>query len=124
MPTMEIEGWRERLIAKIIETKESGVSLTEIGRRSGVGRNYVSQFVNGDYDPSLTNVVKLCDGLGISLSYVLSGQETTRQDEQMFRLFVALRQKQPGLIRELLIAQGLLSPELGKNSNHHARDNE
>lgn len=55
----------ERLIA---EMWQSGVSVREIGRRSGVNHASLTRFVNGDRGLSVQSINALAKALGLQLT--------------------------------------------------------
>ena len=62
---------------------ELGISQEELGLRANLDRTYISGVERGVRNPSLTALVSLANGLGISVSVLLNGleAESTRQNE-------------------------------------------
>lgn len=60
----------QKNIAKAI--KQSGLSQTEIGKRTGISQQSVSHYVKGDKMPSLDTFANLCIALDISPNEILS----------------------------------------------------
>ena len=57
-----------RLIAAMKRaTRESGPSLAEVGRRTGVSHQQLSRFVNGNKTLTLVTAAKLFDRLGLEV---------------------------------------------------------
>ena len=54
---------------------ELGISQEELGLRANLDRTYISGVERGVRNPSLTALVSLADGLGISVSVLLTGLE-------------------------------------------------
>jgi transcriptional regulator with XRE-family HTH domain len=54
---------------------ELGISQEELGLRANLDRTYISGVERGVRNPSLTALVSLADGLGISVSILLAGLE-------------------------------------------------
>ncbi len=52
-----------------------GLSQEELGHQAKLDRTYVSGVERGVRNPSLTALVKLAEGLGISVSVLLEGVE-------------------------------------------------
>jgi len=52
---------------------DAGLSQEALAEISGLDRTYVSGAERGTRNPSLATLVRLCDGLGISLSSLLAG---------------------------------------------------
>ncbi|MBD2137025.1 helix-turn-helix transcriptional regulator [Anabaena sp. FACHB-1237] len=54
---------------------ELGISQEELGLRANLDRTYISGIERGVRNPSLTALVSLADGLGISVSVMLQNLE-------------------------------------------------
>lgn len=54
---------------------ELGISQEELGLRANLDRTYISGIERGVRNPSLTALVSLADGLGISVSILLQNLE-------------------------------------------------
>ncbi|MFM7365132.1 MAG: helix-turn-helix domain-containing protein [Cuspidothrix sp.] len=54
---------------------ELGISQEELGLRANLDRTYISGVERGVRNPSLTALVSLADGLGISVSTLLTNLE-------------------------------------------------
>ena len=50
-----------------------GLTLEQLAERSGLSPNYIGTVENGQRDPSLTTVLALAKGLGISPGQLLGG---------------------------------------------------
>jgi transcriptional regulator with XRE-family HTH domain len=48
-----------------------GISLVELSRRTGMSRQALSRIEKGVQDPSYSTVVKICDALGLVISFGL-----------------------------------------------------
>lgn len=62
--------------------EELGITHTELARRTGLSRPYISQIINGDRGGdrlSHTSVVRLAEALGVDLSF-FEGDERTHDD--------------------------------------------
>ena len=66
------EGFQERLKKAVYD---SGLSLSEIERRSGVSHSSVSAYMSKDYSPTAFSLAKLCLVLNVSADYLLFGKE-------------------------------------------------
>lgn len=53
-----------------------GISQEELGLRANLDRTYISGVERGVRNPSLTALISLANGLGISVSVLLHGLET------------------------------------------------
>lgn len=64
-------------LGKLVKTKrtELGISQEELGFRANLDRTYISGIERGVRNPSLTALVTLANGLGITVSELLYGLE-------------------------------------------------
>ncbi len=90
------EGWRSRLLAAI---KASGKSHRELSLAAGMGAGYVNSLFNDHKDPTIKNLMSVCEAVGVSLSYVLYGYEMSAETEEILRLL----QKAPEGERDALL---------------------
>lgn len=44
-----------------------GISLLGLERRTGLGKNKIKRMINGTQDWKLSDIIKLCEGLGIEV---------------------------------------------------------
>ncbi|WP_104662823.1 helix-turn-helix domain-containing protein [Ensifer adhaerens] len=96
------DDWRARLGVKI---DESGQSYRSLSAKCGFGPNFVSEFMAGGKAPSADRVVKLADVLNVSLAYIFTGVEMSREDEDFLRLVAAMPDDQKRHLRALLEKQ-------------------
>lgn len=83
---MTDDAWRERLATAL---KESGKSKREVSLAAGMGPGYVHSILAEGKDPTVQNLIKVCDELGVSLSFILYGYELTAENEEILRLLKA-----------------------------------
>ena len=76
-------AWRARLRAEI---KKSGKSLRSISLEAGAAHGYVHSLLSEDKDPTLSNLSAVCRVLGVSLPYILYGQQITPEGEELLNL--------------------------------------
>lgn len=64
---------RERSIILALkkEREKQGVSAAELARKIGIGRNTIPNLERNEARPTLWVVLKLCDGLNVSLKKLL-----------------------------------------------------
>lgn len=84
-------AWRTRLADAILG---SGLKLAEISRRAGVGRNYVQQMTKYEKNPRTDYVIRVCQALNVSLSYIFAGLEISSGTEELVQRFQALPEKE------------------------------
>jgi ribonucleoside-diphosphate reductase alpha chain len=67
---------------------------------AGLGAGYVHSILNEGKDPTIDNLIAVCNEIGVSLSAVLYGYEMSAENEEILRL---LQNSSPGA-REGLLA--------------------
>lgn len=92
-------AWRARLIQCI---NEDGRSARKIGGLAGVGDNYVSQMINENKQPSFDIVVRLCDVLDISITYVVTGAKMSRYEEEVLAILAQMDDQSRQALRAFL----------------------
>ena len=77
-------SWRNRLEAALEKSDRSARSVSlAIGRAPG----YINTLLREDKQPSLSNLVSLCDELKISVLWLLYGVEMDDESEEMLKIF-------------------------------------
>lgn len=77
--------WRERLLKAL---EESGKSKRAVSLSSGNGPGYLHSILKDGKDPTIENLLSICDALGVSPIYVLYGFDVGREETE---LLVALK---------------------------------
>jgi transcriptional regulator with XRE-family HTH domain len=93
------DDWRERLSAEI-HTK--GVKLTHLSTSLGFHRDYVSNVISGKAKPSAEKLRAICDGVGISFSYILTGARQFADQESLMRDLANLPEDSLHALRDLM----------------------
>lgn len=65
------DQWRERLAAAI---HNKNIKVTLLSTELGLHRDYVSNVLSGKAKPNTDRVGAICDKLGVSLSFILTGK--------------------------------------------------
>lgn len=91
-------GWRGRFI-KAIEA--DGRTPRAISKAAGLGPNYLTQMLSRGTSPSTPALVSLCGVLGISLTYIFTGAEMSREQEELLQLSSDLTEDQRKLLIDL-----------------------
>ena len=65
------EQWRDRLASAI---HNKNIKVTLLSTELGLHRDYVSNVLSGKAKPNTDRVAQICDKLGVSLSYILTGE--------------------------------------------------
>ncbi len=94
-----VTDWRSRLAA-VIET--SGRSMRDISLSAGVSQNYLGSILHEGSEPSIERMMKLCDELGVSVTYLLLGVDLTGNAEQMLRAYAMLNEEQQKTVLALV----------------------
>jgi len=79
-PAMSDEAWRERLRAGLAA---SGKSMRAVSLATGNGQGYVSSILTEGKDPTIENLMAVCDAIPVSLAYVLYGFDITPEDADL-----------------------------------------
>lgn len=106
---MSSDSWRVRL-AEVIE--RSGRSDREISlsakpsnpRKPKLGPGYVHSILKEGKDPTISNLLAICEAAGASIYYVLGGFDITPEREEFLRLLVEADSKDVDAVRRLLAA--------------------
>jgi len=57
--------------------RDRGISQEQLGYESGLHRTYVGGIERGERNPSLANILRIADALGVSASQLLAQTERT-----------------------------------------------
>jgi transcriptional regulator with XRE-family HTH domain len=90
--------WRDRLMQAIERDVRTPRAISLAAK---LGPNYLSQMLDRGTSPSTQALVVLCDILGVSLTYIFTGAEMSREDEELLRLASDLPGKQKDLLIEM-----------------------
>lgn len=79
------DEWRKRLAEAVAK---SGRSARDISLAAGLAHGYVHSLLGKeDKDPSVHNLQRICDELGVSLNSVWFGFDITPEAEEFLRYF-------------------------------------
>ncbi len=96
---MKQDGWRERFLAQI-EAKD--LSQRAVSLRAGRGPGYVNSLLNDGKEPSVDNLIEICNAAGISVYSVLFDVEMSPETEEIvFRLQHAPKETRDALLKLL-----------------------
>ncbi len=93
------DDWRDRLSAEI---HSKGVKLTHLSTSLGFHRDYVSNVISGKAKPSAEKLKAICDGIGVSFSYVLTGARQFGDQENLMRDLANLPEDSLHALRDLM----------------------
>lgn len=80
------DDWKQRLRSAIDATGKSDRALS---MAAGKAPGYIHSIFVEDKDPSISNLIALCDVIGVSLSQVLYGVEISPETEEILALLEA-----------------------------------
>lgn len=88
--------WLKRLIAEIErEAERNRRSYRSMSLAAGFGANYIQQLVtNEKRSPGFDEVVRLCDMLNVSITYIVTGADISHEDEKFIESFRSLSEEQ------------------------------
>ncbi|ATI41915.1 transcriptional regulator [Pacificitalea manganoxidans] len=79
---MSNADWRTRLADAI---GKSGKSKRAVSLASGNGPGYVHSIIAEGKDPTITNLLAVCDAIPVSMVYILHGHEMTPEDALLLK---------------------------------------
>ena len=89
------DDWRARL-QKAID--DSGMSYRAVSLAANKGPGYIHSILSEGKDPSVNNLIAVCEVVGVSLSHVLYGFDISPETEEILTLL----QEDPGARPALL----------------------
>lgn len=109
---MDNNAWRARLAAEI---KKQDRSLSDVSKKSGLSRGYLTQILKGEKEPGLYAFAALCEELGVSPTAILFGEAgDSPEAAHLFATFSMMDPRQRKVFLEF--AQTFLSgPPRAKN---------
>ena len=76
--------------------------MRDISLSAGVSQNYLGSILHEGSEPSIERMMKLCDELGVSVTYLLLGVDLTGNAEQMLRAYAMLNEEQQKTVLALV----------------------
>ncbi|WP_245444912.1 helix-turn-helix domain-containing protein [Pseudaminobacter soli (ex Li et al. 2025)] len=92
------DDWKKRLEEGI---KAKDKTQRAVSLAAGMAPGYVNSLIKGGKDPTIDNLIKVCDAAGISLYYVLYGVEMSPETEEIIRLLESSKKKRDSLLQLL-----------------------
>lgn len=86
------EEWRKRLEEAVQKhINEHQGSKRSISLKANLDASYVHNMIGGKLtDPTIPRLIAVCEVINVSPSYIISGIEMTREDEELIRYFSEL----------------------------------
>jgi len=85
------EGWLTRLETAI---KADGRAPRAISLAAKLGPNYLSEMLTKGKVPGIDKLIRLCDELNVSTTYILTGTQVSPESEEMLALLAVLNNEQ------------------------------
>jgi transcriptional regulator with XRE-family HTH domain len=80
------DEWRKRLSEAVANSKKS---KRQVSLEAGLGAGYVHSILSEGKDPTVANLMKVCEKLNVSLWAILYGADISAEDEELLRLYQA-----------------------------------
>ena len=81
----EFEPWRKRL-AEAFEAKRHEIQITKFSEELGLHRDYIRRLItDGTASPDPNLFIRICDKLGVSSAYIISGDKPSSEKERIAR---------------------------------------
>ena len=77
-----MNDWRTRLEAVLVSKK---VKRTHFAVELGFSRDYVTRLLKPDSNPSLRDLERVCDALGVSFVYIYTGRDEDQIYDNVIR---------------------------------------
>lgn len=90
--------WRKRLRDEI---KDKDRSMRSISLAINKGPGYVHSILEDEKDPTISNLLEVCQEVGVSLSYVLYGFEISAETEEILGLLEGYPGSREGILKIL-----------------------
>lgn len=74
---------RDRLTQAL---KEKSISMRKASLDSGLSETFLHGVLKLGRDPGVLNLARVCDTLGVSLSYIMSGNDLSPEAEEVVQL--------------------------------------
>jgi len=87
--------WRNRL-TKAVE--DSGKSKRSISLASGNGPGYLHSILKDGKDPTIENLLSICENIGVSAVYVLYGYDVGKEEEELLEALRANPSKRSAIL--------------------------
>lgn len=68
-----------------LELVKSGRSLRDVSLKTGNAESYLAGVLSAGKEPSVGNLVRTCEELGVSVCYILTGIKMNAEQEQILK---------------------------------------
>ena len=87
--------WRNRL-TKALE--ESGKSKRSVSLASGNGPGYLHSILTDGKDPTIENLLSICDNIGVSAVYIIYGYDVGKEEAELLEILRANPSKRSAIL--------------------------
>lgn len=91
-------NWKTRLEEAI---RANGKTKRGVSLAAGMAPGYVHSIMKEGKDPTIDNLIKVCNAAGVSLYFVLYGVEMSPETEEIIKLLESSKAKRQGLLQIL-----------------------
>lgn len=95
---MSDTGWKKRLIDAI---EARGLTPRRVSISAGKGPGYVHSLLGEGKDPSVTNLLMVCEAAGISGAFVIFGLDVDPATEELMRKMQGHPEKRDAILKLL-----------------------
>lgn len=96
---MNDHDWKQRLEAAV---EASGKSRRAISLAAGMGPGYVHSLLREGKEPTITSLIAICREIGVSATYIITGQEMSVKGEKFLALLGQASPTQQEAVLEIL----------------------
>ncbi len=101
MDRKDFEPWRERLAQAFDAHPE--IQITKFSIDLNVNKDYISRLIRrGTASPSPSLLIEICEKIGVSPAYIISGEKPSETKEQVIKRILESDEKTFGRIQQLL----------------------
>jgi len=92
------QAMRDRLTRALDDKR---ISMRKASLEAGFSETFTHGILKLGRDPGVENLTKLCDSLGLSVSYIIFGHDVSPDAEELLRLFQGNPGKQQAILQLL-----------------------
>lgn len=87
-------------------------SLRDISLKAGMGAGYLHGVLVEKKDPTIGNLLKIADQIGVSLSHIIYGIELGADEERLLRLYARMTPRQKKAFLEMAHSSAAGEPDI------------
>lgn len=101
---MDKDGWRVRLKAALAERRRS---MRAVSLAAGMGESYLAGILNDGKEPSIDNLLAICDHVPVSPLYIILGIDALPEDVEVLRALHKQPERRQAILSLLSISASL-----------------